>query len=186
MVTLPSLWLAILLAAVLVFVASSVIHMAVRWHNCDYRPLANEEEVRAAILKGRPAPGQYVLPHCGDYSRLGEPEMLKKFQEGPVGLLYLRAPGPPALGRSLGGWFLFNAVLSFCIAYLLSRTLLPGTPRLQVFRVAATICFLIHAGGAVPAAIWMGKPWRVVLKEAADGLLYGLATGAAFSWLWPR
>jgi len=38
----------------------------------------------------------------------------------------------------------------------------------------------------MPAAIWMGKPWRVVLKEAADGLLYGLATGAAFSWLWPR
>jgi len=186
MVTLPSLWLPILLAAVLVFVASSLIHMAVRWHNSDYRPLANEDEVRAAILKGSPTPGQYVLPHCGDHSRMREPEMLKKFEEGPLGLLYLRAPGVPTLGPSLGGWFLFNVVLSFCIAYLLSRTLGPGTPRLQVFRVAATICFLIHAGGAMPAAIWMGKPWRVVLKEAADGLLYGLATGAAFSWLWPR
>jgi hypothetical protein len=38
----------------------------------------------------------------------------------------------------------------------------------------------------VPAAIWMGKPWSVALKEMFDGLLYGLVTAGTFGWLWPR
>jgi hypothetical protein len=40
--------------------------------------------------------------------------------------------------------------------------------------------------GSIPGTIWMGKPWSVALKEMGDGLLYGLLTGGAFGWLWPR
>ena len=37
MISIASLWLPIVLAAVIVFVASSVIHMAPLWHKNDYR-----------------------------------------------------------------------------------------------------------------------------------------------------
>ena len=46
MLTLASLWLPIVLAAVAVFVVSSLIHMVFRWHASDYRKLSNEDEVR--------------------------------------------------------------------------------------------------------------------------------------------
>ena len=83
-------------------------------------------------------------------------------------------------------WFVFALVVSIFAAYLGSRTLSLGTQYFKVFRVAGTIGFLGYAAGAVPAAIWMGKPWRSAEKELADGFIYGLLTGGAFGWLWPR
>jgi len=49
MVTIPSLWLSILLASVLVFAASAVIHMFLGYHADDYGELPREDEVRAAL-----------------------------------------------------------------------------------------------------------------------------------------
>lgn len=57
MIPLASLWLPIIVAAVLVFVASSLVHMVFKWHNADYLKLANEDEVRDALRESAPAPG---------------------------------------------------------------------------------------------------------------------------------
>jgi len=181
---LASLWLPILLSAVFVFLASSLIHMAFKWHNADYRPLPNEDEVRAAL--GNPTPGQYVIPHVLEHRDLQQEEVRRKFTEGPVGFLYIKASGLPAMGSSLAQWFAFNLVISFCVAYLTSRTTAAGTHYLQVFRVAGTTAFLAHAAGTIPNSIFMGKPWRVTLKEILDGLIYALLTAGTFGWLWPR
>lgn len=186
MAFLAQLWLPILLSAILVFVASSLIHMVIKWHNPDYLKLANEDDVRAAIRKGNPAPGQYVLPHFSTMNDIKKPEAIQKYTEGPVGFLVLKANGPPAMGLALGLWFLFSLIVSVFVAYLASRTLPVGTPYLRVFRVAGAVSFLAYSAGAAPAAIWMGKPWRSAAKELADGLLYGLVTAGAFGWLWPR
>lgn len=65
MVPLGHLWLPIIVSAVGVFVASSFVHMVLKfWHTPDYRGLANEEEVGAAIRNGNPAPGMYLVPSC--------------------------------------------------------------------------------------------------------------------------
>ena len=48
--SLADLWLPILVAAVLVFVVSSVIHMVLQYHKPDYRKLAKEEEVLAVRM----------------------------------------------------------------------------------------------------------------------------------------
>lgn len=186
MTPLTHFWLPILLSAVLVFVASSLIHMVVKWHNPDYFKLANEDEVREAIRRGQPGPGQYVLPYCMDMKAIGTPEFQAKFTEGPVAMLYLKANGLPSMGAPLGGWFLFNLAIGTAIACLVSRTIAPGAAPGQVFQLAAGVAFLVHAGGAVPAAIWMGKPWRVVMKEVGDGIVYALITGALFGCFWPR
>jgi len=186
MVPLTHLWLPILLAAVLVFVASSLVHMLLKWHNADYRPLPNEAEVLEALRKGAPAPGQYLFPHCADHRDMNKPEMQKKYEENPLGLVWLAAPGRPRLGKSMGFWFLFNVLVAFCVAYLTSRTVPPGAPGLHVFRVAGTAAFLAYAAGTAQGSIWMGKPWIATWKEMADGLLYALVSAAAFAWLWPN
>lgn len=51
MVSLTSLWLPILVSAVIVFVASSIIHMVLPYHRSDMRKLAQEDEVLAALRR---------------------------------------------------------------------------------------------------------------------------------------
>jgi hypothetical protein len=185
-VSLVQLWLPILLSAVCVFAASSLIHMVVKWHASDYNSLSNEDEVRAAIRKGSSAPGQYVLPHCSDMKDMGKPEMLQKYQDGPVGFLVIVPNGAPAMGAALGKWFAYSALVAFMAAYLASRTLAPGTHYLQVFRVVGAVSFLTYGFGSIPMGIWMGKPWSSVIKDLADALIYGLLSAGVFGWLWPR
>src|SRR6266571_8727481 len=59
MTELSSLWLPILLSAVIVFVASSIIHMASPWHKNDYGRVPNEDQLRNAIGPMAIPPGDY-------------------------------------------------------------------------------------------------------------------------------
>ena len=52
-----ALWLPILLSAVLVFVASSIIHMASPWHKSDYPKMPNEDGVMDALRPFAIPPG---------------------------------------------------------------------------------------------------------------------------------
>lgn len=185
MVSLLQLWLPIVLGGVLVFFTSSLIHMVFRWHNSDYRKLPEEDEVRAVLRKAAPSPGQYALPHCLGPKEAQAPEMQQKFAEGPVAVLRLLPNGVPAMGPMLGKWFALNLLVCFVTAYVAANTLAPGAAPLQVLRVTATIGFLAYAVGGLSEAIWMGKPWSAAAKDLLDALLYGLAGGAAFAWLWP-
>jgi hypothetical protein len=56
------LWLPILISAVIVFIASSIIHMASPWHKNDYPRLANEDAFRAAVGPLDLPPGDYMIP----------------------------------------------------------------------------------------------------------------------------
>jgi hypothetical protein len=186
MIFLDQLWIPIILSALLVFGASSLIHMVLKWHNSDYLKFRNEDEVRAAIRATNPVPGQYILPHFPDMKDMQRPEAQQKYKEGPIGFLFLKASGVPRMGASLGFWFLLNVVIAFLAAYLASRTLPTGASFLQVCRVVGTVSFLAYAGGSVQSGIWMGKPWRSVAKEIADGIIYGAVSAAVFGWLWPH
>ncbi|HJW09382.1 MAG TPA: hypothetical protein VJ483_07075 [Holophagaceae bacterium] len=186
MVPLMQLWLPILLSAVFAFVASSLIHMALKYHNSDYHGLPNEDEVRATITKGAPAPGQYVIPYCSDHKDMGSEAMQTKFKEGPVGFLILRAPGPMSMGASLFQWFLFCLLVSFFSGYLGAATLKAGVHYLQVFQVVGTAAFMGYGLGLIPMGIWWGQPWRSVAKGILDALIYACLTAGAFGWLWPH
>jgi hypothetical protein len=186
MVSLGSLWLPILLSAVLVFIVSAVIHMVLKYHNKDYTRLPNEDAVRAAIRSGNPAPAQYVIPYCPEMKDMEKPEVQQKFTEGPVAVINLMLPGVPRMGKYLVQWFIFSLVVSLIVAYVAGSATPPGARYLHVFRVVGATAFLAYAAGQVPAAIWMGKPWKVTWKEVFDGLVYGLVTAGTFGWLWPR
>ena len=49
MVSLAALWLPIILAAVIVFIASSILHMVLPYHRGDYKKLPDEDKVSAAL-----------------------------------------------------------------------------------------------------------------------------------------
>jgi hypothetical protein len=83
-------------------------------------------------------------------------------------------------------WFVYCLIISFFVAYLTGRTVPPESVYPVVFRVAGTAAFLTYGLGPLANGIWKGQPWRVVIKEAIDGLIYGLLTGGTFGWLWPR
>lgn len=185
MASIAQLWLPTLLSAIGVFIASSILHMLLKfWHHSDYKGLSNEGEVGAAIRKGGATAGMYAIPCCR-MEDTNQPETKAKFNDGPVGLLILRQPGPMKMGSSLIQWFVFCLIVSVFCAYLASSTLPAGAPLIQVFRVVGTIGFMAYAFGAIPAGIWMGQPQKIVIKDVIDGLIYGLVTGALFGWLWP-
>ena len=187
MVYLPQLWLPILLSAVIVFVVSSIIHMALPYHKSDYRKLPDEEKVldalRAAGLTSGPA---YHFPHCASHKEMGSPEMVEKYKKGPLGFITLLPTGPPNMLRFLGLWFDYCLIVGIFTAYLTGRTVAPGTPYLEVFRVAGTAAFMGYGLGHFVDSVWKGQTWGVTLKHMFDGLLYALLTAGTFGWLWPR
>jgi hypothetical protein len=186
MVSLVQLWLPILLGAVGVFVASAIIHMFLGfWHNPDYHGFSNADDVAAAMRKGNPSPGIYMVPHCKPED-MKKPEVQEKFKKGPLVFMFLRAGAPMAMGKSLIQWFVFCLVVSLFAGYVAGATLGTGTAGIQVFRVSATAAFMAFGFSSVPSGIWWGQPWGPVFKDMVDGLIYGLIIGAVFACLWPH
>lgn len=186
MVGLAALWLPILLAAVLVFVASSLIHMVLGYHKGDYRKLPNEGKALEALRPLGLVPGTYHFPHCDSQKDMKSPEFQEKMKQGPTGILTVFPTGMPNMAKYLGAWFAYCLVVSFFVAYLAGRTLAPGASYLAVFRVAGTVAFLGYAMAHAHNSIWKGEAWCTTLKFYFDGLVYGLLTAGAFGWLWPR
>ncbi|MBI2498593.1 MAG: hypothetical protein HYV75_11960 [Opitutae bacterium] len=181
-----SLWLPILLSAVVVFVISSLIHMVLKWHAGDYNALPNEDAVRDAIRAGNPAPGRYVVPHCADMKDMAGEAMLKKYREGPVGHVTLLPNGAPNMGKYLGQWFLWSLVIAVVAGYLAGRVC--GLDPAQAARAAkwvASVTFIAHGFGTVTESIWMGRPWSGSAKYLLDAALYAIGSGLVFYWLWP-
>ncbi len=180
-----SLWLPVVVSAVVVFVASSIVHMVLRYHKADYRGLSNEEDVRAVVRKGNPAPGLYVIPHCSDPSQMKDPAVVKKYADGPVGMLAVIPSGVPQMGKYLGLWFGFCVLASFVAAYIARHTLAPGAAPIAVCRITGTVAFVAYGLGAIPDSIWRGQPWSNTFRVLLDALIYSVLTGLTFQFLWP-
>src|SRR5437016_13325050 len=84
MTGLLALWLPILLSAVLVFVVSSLIHMASPWHKGDYPKLSSEDRVMDALRPLAIPPGDYMMPRPTGREEMSFPEILGKFKDGPL------------------------------------------------------------------------------------------------------
>jgi hypothetical protein len=180
--SIPELWLPILVSAIAVWVLSAIVWIVLPHHRSDYAPLPDEDEARAA-LKGVP-PGLYSIPYDPDQSLQKTPEGRQKFEDGPVAILTFWPKGLPAMGKTLVVWFGFCVFIGVMTAYVLTRTMSPGGDFYDVWQVAATVAWLGFGTGAIPRAIWFGEPWPVTVKHLADALLYALVSGAIFAGLW--
>jgi hypothetical protein len=184
MVSLADLWLPVLLSAVAVFVVSSVLHMALPIHKSDYKKLPNEDAVMNALRSLAVPSGEFMFPSCSSMKELNSPEMVEKRTKGPVGTIMIWS-GEVNMGKCLLQWFAYCVVISVFVAYLTGLALPRGAAGHTVFRIAGTAAVLGYAFGSVTNSIWKGVAWSTSLKFVFDGVLYGLATGAVFAWLWP-
>ena len=182
---LASLWLPVLVAAVAVFVASSLVHMVFRWHQSDFARLPNEDAVRAALREGGQGAGHFITPWCEGMKQAQSPEMQAKYAEGPIAMITTFKPGPPRIGPQLLQWFVLNLVLAAAVAWLAVHLFGAGVDGRHAGHFAGIVSFLAYGGGSPALAIWMGKRWGTVAKDLLDALIYGTVTALVFMWLWP-
>jgi hypothetical protein len=184
-VNLIDLWMPILLGGVLAWIASAAIHMALKYHNSDYRSLSNEDEVAASLRNGAPGPGLHSIPFCADMKQLGDPAMQEKFTKGPVAFVTIFPNGMPAMGKLIGQQMLYFLVGCVLIAWCATLGLDAGADFRRVFGFVAPVGFLAFGWAVVPFSIWYGHPWSTTAKYLLDALIYGLVVAASFAWLWP-
>ncbi len=185
MIPLVELWMPIVVAAVLVFIASSIAHMVLPLHKSDYDRLPNEDDVLATLRASDLTPGTYHFPYCTSMQDLGSEEMLAKFNQGPVGFLIVRPKGPPTMGSALLAWFLYCILIGIFAGYVAAVALPRGAEYLQVFRFTGTVAILAYATASIPESIWKGQRWSTTCKFIGEGVVYGLLTAGTFAWLWP-
>ena len=186
MAGLYSLWLPILLAAVVVFLASSVIHMAPLWHRGDYPAIPNEDQVRAALRPFAIPPGDYMLPRPASNEQMKSPEFAAKVLEGPNIVMTVLPNAAWSMVRNLGLWFVYCLVVSLFAAYVTVHAVPTGAPYGEMFRFASTTAFIAYSVALWQMSIWYRRAWGLTIKATIDGLIYACLTAVAFGWLWPR
>jgi hypothetical protein len=127
----------------------------------------------------------YVAPHAMDAREVKKPEVVQKFVDGPVALIAIRAPGPPAMGKPLAQWFVLGLFVSIIGAYVAAKMVPPGASFLAACRPVAAVTFMSYAVGNIASGIWFAKTWKVVAKDLLDAAIYATAAGCAFAALWP-
>ena len=183
MVSVTSLWLPILVAAVLVFVVSSVLHMVLKYHQTDFSAVPDEDSVRAG-LRGVPE-GDYVIPHAASKEERQTEEFKEKMREGPVAFLTVYPSGDFEMGSSLAQWFAYAVVVGVFAGYVAGIALSPGAEYLRVFQVTGAVAFAGYGLALVQNSIWYNRKWSTTLKALFDSLIYACVTAGAFGWLWP-
>lgn len=188
MVGIAALWLPIVLSAVMVFIASSVIHMLLPHHRHDFRKVPDEDGVMATLRGFAIPPGDYVLP-CGE----GDAQAMKseafraKVDEGPLVVMTVMPKGTFSDGmmKTMGVWFGFCLLVSLFAAYAAELAFPAGASYAELFRFVGTVTFGFYALGQWPRSIWYKASWATTLKSTADSFVYGLLTAGVFGWLWP-
>lgn len=186
MTTLAALWLPILISAVVVFLASSVIHMMTPWHKGEYPPVSNEDGVMNALRPFAIPPGDYMVPRCEDQKQMHTPEFQEKLKKGPILIMTVLPNGPFKMGGQLTQWFLYTIVVSIFAAYIASHALPVGASYLEVFRFAGAVAFAGYTLALWQMRIWYRRALRATLTSTIDGLLYACLTAGVFGWLWPQ
>lgn len=182
-ISVVDLWLPILVATLAVFFLSMIFWTIAPHHKPEARPLNSEQALFAMIKSQGVTPGSYYFPFC-DAADMKTDDGSRRYAEGPWGrlVLYTRRP---SMGASLLGSFALYLAASVALAYLGSLTIAPGAEFAPVMRVMGIGAALAYTVAVMPQIIWFDRRWKVFAAHLFDGVVYGVATGAAFALLWP-
>ena len=86
-----SLWMQVLIAAVVTFVASALLWTVIPLHRSEFKPLPNEDAVRKVLHAQGVTQGQWRIPFSDNRADWNTPEFMKRFETGPVGIIQLEA-----------------------------------------------------------------------------------------------
>jgi hypothetical protein len=186
MVPVLSLLVPIVVSAVFVFIASSIIHMATPWHKHDLKKFPNEDDVLKALRGLNLRPGNYGVPKPDSMKEMQTPEFQAKAKAGPVAFITVKKSWNFSMGGTLAQWFVYSLIVSLFAGYIAGVAFGPGTEYLDIMQVAGCVAFVGYSMAQATESIWWGRNWGWTLRNMIDGLLYGLLTGGTFGWLWPR
>jgi len=186
MTGLGALWLPIVLSAVIVFLASSVLHMMLRWHKNDYQRLPNEDQVRDALRAFAIPPADYMVPCPTSSEEMRSPEFAEKAKQGPNLVMTVLPNGPFSMTQNLVNWFLYLLVVGVFCAYVAGRALPPGAEYLRVFQLVGAVAFIGYSLALWQMSIWYRRSWGTTIRSTIDGLIYALLTAGVFGWRWPH
>lgn len=186
MVPVMSLWMPVLVSAVIVFVVSSIIHMATPWHKGDYKTIPNEDAALDALRPLNIPPADYMAPRPKSMQDMGSAEFKAKRTKGPVLIMTVLPSGEMSMTGNLVGWFLYSIVVGIFTAYVTGLALGPGAQYPKVFQVAGTVAFMGYGMALAQHSIWYRRNWGTTLRSMTDALIYGFMTAGTFGWLWPK
>jgi len=184
MVSVATLWAPILVSAVLVFIISSMIHMVLGYHASDFGKVARQSELLDALRVFNLPPGDYFLPRPDSSAAAQSPEYKAAVAKGPV-VLFRVMPGGMTMGKNLAMWFVYTVIVGLVAGYVAGLALGPGADYRPVFRVTSTVAFAGYTLALWQDVIWYSRSAVTAAKTTFDGLLFALATGGVFGWLWP-
>ena len=172
MVPVMSLWLPILLSAVVVFVASSIIHMVLSLPPQRFQEAAGREGVLAALRKSAVPAGDYVFPKPDSMKAMKDPAFLKRWSEGPVGYDDRHEEGRCAVDGKASRLLVSPLCrdLDLRPPTYAGRALQPGAPYLSAFRFASAVAFVGYGLGLWQNTIWYGRSWTTTFKTNIDAL----------------
>ena len=177
------LWLPILVSTVAVWFASALFWMVLPHHHKDMGPLPDEDAFIASLKSLGVQAGSYSFPHCADNAARKDPELIRKWKEGPTG--FMTVLGKTSMARNMVLSMLVYLVISVFVAYLTSQAREPGAGFEPVFQIAACAGVMAYLFGWMGGAIWFGMPKNAWISNTIDSVAYGLITGALFAAMWP-
>lgn len=183
---LGSLWLPVIVSAVLVFIASSILHMAVPWHRSDYATMPNEDRAMEALRPLAIPPGDYMVPRPNTMDEARSAAFTEKMQTGPVMVVTVMPNGRTSIGRNLATWFVYLLVVGALTALVAAVELRRGQDVHDVVHVTLVTSFMGYCLALWQATIWYRRRVLTTFKGTVDGLIYGAITAATFAWMWPR
>lgn len=182
---LTQLWMPIVVSAVLVFILSALAWTVLPHHKKDFTSLPNADAVQSLMRQQPPSPGTYAIPWVADMRGMEDPAVKEKMSQGPRAYITVIPNGMPSMGPMLAQSVVFYLIVSLLVAYVSWHALQPGAEYLAVFRMVGATASMSYILATVPDSIWFGRPWGNFVRQAIDGLVFGLATAGVFAWLWP-
>lgn len=184
-VALTQLWAPILLSALSVFGASSLIWMFLPIHKKDYKKLPDEEGFMSAVRTQNAGPGLYYYPFCQHGPEMKEPAFIEKMKAGPWGTIIVFG-GPPNMGKTLPLWLLNNLILATVAAYAATLAARSGADFMSVFTPVALVTLMAYGGNVLTNILWKGEPVGNALRCLFDAVVYAVIVGAIFAATWPK
>ena len=174
------LWLAIVVATIVLWFLSFLAWAMLPHHFGDRKKLGSEDAFMDFVRKNNVAPGNYLFPYAASSKEQGDKEYMEKYMGGPRGTLNVYAV--PNMGKNMAFTILYFFVTVFTIAYIVHVACPPGSDFMKVFRFAGTIGILNYASSGALNRIWfVERMWT----QIADGVVYGLTLGLIFAAMWP-
>jgi hypothetical protein len=186
MTPLMSLVLPTVAAAFAVFVLSMIVHLAMPWHKSDFAIVPDHDAAIAAVQSLNLAPGDYAVPNVQLPGGGKNPDFIAHFERGPTFHLTMFPAGGMNMGKYMGSWFGFMLLIAVIAAWVTGSIVPPGGNSRAVFHYSAIITACSYGFGGWTLSIWYFRKWSTAFKGTFDAILYGLATGAIFMWLWPK